>query len=186
MDHPLEPAFLRLLRRKTAINYYCFHYHFFLRASAYGFPCIFHLLFYFNVDYFSMWFMFRLPDKKVLSKLVIYQSEERIPRVQSFQVRPFHRQLAPFMTIPWTAVNSWSSQFGLGLQVHGYRAQQWHATWGITVDFFSDVGCDVICTQSFMIFSWVYLIINNWIIHISDIMVRYFILKKPNFTPNKI
>lgn len=129
----------------TAIYYYCFHYHFFPRASAYGFPCIFHPLFYFNVDYFSMWFMFRLPDKKLLSKLVTYQPAERIPRVPSFQVRPLHRHLAPFMSIRWMAANSWSSQFGLGLQVRGYRAQQWHGTWGITVDSFFRCGswCDM-------------------------------------------
>ena len=55
-----------------AIYYYHFHHHFLLRASACGFPRILSFLFYFNVDYFSVSFISRLPNKKVLFKLEIY------------------------------------------------------------------------------------------------------------------
>lgn len=46
------------------------------------------------------------PNQKVLPKLGICQPEERIPGDQSFQVRPLHRSLTPFMSIPYMAVNS--------------------------------------------------------------------------------
>lgn len=85
--------FLDSASSSSSAIYYChFHYRFFLRCL-----CTLYLL-VFKVDYFSERLIFRLPTKKVLSKLEIYQPEERTLGGQSCQLKPLHRQLAPFVS----------------------------------------------------------------------------------------
>lgn len=107
---------------------------------------------------------------------------------QSSQVGPLHTNwLLSCLFHKWLpmAVNSCSSQLQQRLQINGHRPQQWHGTWETTVDLFFETWAIVICTQSFMCFFNVYSLSIIGIIHILGIMVRHFLLKKPNFTPSK-
>lgn len=115
-------------------------------------------------------------------------ANEKILGGQSSQIRPLRTNwLLSCLFHKWLpmAVNSCSSLLQQRLQVNGYRAQQWHGTWEMTVDLFFQTWAIVICTQSFMYFFSVHSLSIIGIIHIFGIMVRHFLLKKSNFTPSK-
>lgn len=113
-------------------------------------------LLYFSVGYSSEWFMLRIPPKKVLNWWFISRKREFLG------IRPLHRQLAPLMSIPLLAVNSWSSLFWLGLQfTHVENKSDMEHEEGLQA-LCLEMSHGVVCTQSSTIFTWVYSVINNW------------------------